>query len=186
MSCLVCVHTCNIKVGKRNSGRSYITDDCISVVSAINNISSIIIIIKQILISNTGISSHRGCLSVNAQQVACDQHQHTPTDDYGVDERGRITNETVEQYTRHVHVRVILMWIHNHTYSTCTFVHVYMYVHYMYTCMYITCTVHVCTCTCTQHTMYMYMYTCQVARDCWFVWLTMIISGGQYTQTCSN
>ena len=67
---------------------TYITNDSITLISTIRYV-----ILKRMSIRNVGlVATQLRCPSVHSKEVAGDQQQHTPTDDYGVDNRGRITN----------------------------------------------------------------------------------------------
>ena len=70
---------------------TYITNDSISLISTIRY-AIFLAILKQMSIRNVGlVTIQLRCVSVHSKKIAGDQQQHTPTNDYGVDNRGRIT-----------------------------------------------------------------------------------------------
>ena len=70
---------------------TYITYGSISLISTIRYVI-FLAVLKQMSIRNVGlVTIQLRCLGVHSKEVAGDQQEHTPSDDYGVDNRGRIT-----------------------------------------------------------------------------------------------
>ena len=74
----------------RKTVATHIADDTIAIVPAVIPFW----IIPQVVLIRV-VSLQSWCLCVNSQQVAGDQHHHTATDDYGVNDGGRVTNQAV-------------------------------------------------------------------------------------------